>query len=126
MPEPANWIHDEKSLSIISEEFHKLLLSDDRINFLFQNVDMASLRRKQVWFFKSLALEDSEGTHSYMARVHKPLVEKNGLDEHHFTALIECLEKALKTADLDAQTAMRILSNAEKLKGHVLGTALPD
>lgn len=125
MPEPTDWALDEKSLSYISEEFHKLLLSDDRIKFLFEDVDMVTLRRKQVWFFKSLALEDSEGTHNYMARVHRPLVDKQGLNEHHFAALIECLTKALKVSDLNVKKAEKILSNAEKLKDHVLGKALP-
>lgn len=126
MPEPIDWTLDEKNLSFVSEEFHRLLLSDDRIKFLFENVDMASLRRKQVWFFKSLALEASEGTHSYMTRVHSALVDKHGLDEQHFAALLECLTKALQASELNAKAADKILANAEKLKDHVLGNALPE
>jgi len=124
MADPTGLITDQKILAAVNEEFHSLILADSRINFLFGAVDMGALRRKQVWFFASLALESSEGTHDYMRRIHQKLVAEDGLNGQHFDALMECLAKALNSSELDSEVAEKIISKAEKLRIFVLGEDL--
>jgi len=126
MPETISRNLDEEVLLELSKIFHEVLLKDQRINFLFENVDMAALGRKQSWFFTSLALNKSKGTQKYMRLSHEHLVEKYGLADAHFDALINCLEAALIRSALDPDTARHLLRQAENLRPYVLGTAKAD
>ena len=121
MVDPIGLITDQKTLAAVNEKFHSLILADNRINFLFDAVDMDALHRKQVWFFASLALESNEGTHDYMQRIHQKLVNEHGLKGQHFDAFVECLAKALHSSELNSDVAEKIISQAEKLRTFVLG-----
>jgi hemoglobin len=118
LPKP---IADAKTLEKVGDILHTLMLQDNRISFLFKHVNMDALRRKQVWFFTSLAMGTSESTHDYMRHTHQKLVRDFGLAEEHFNALMECLAQALETANMDPETSERMLDQAAKLKPHILG-----
>jgi len=120
MPTLFDRLGGEEVISKIIRDFYAIMLEDSRINYIFKSVDIEALQRKQAWFFTSLTLEKNKGTHDYMRRAHKNLVQQHGLNSIHFDAAIECLKKAMQANKIDPQSISDTLAHAQALENFVL------
>ncbi len=114
-------IGDTAALSEVIVRFYDILLSDTRINFIFKNVNMESLKRKQVWFFTSLMLNECSGTHDYVKKAHQNIVAKYDINATHFDILIDALTTAFQECHIDPESSRELIKKAKSLKPYVLG-----
>jgi len=106
--------------------FNRYIHEDPRILHFFAEADRKHIERKQAWFFTTLMMRKHEGTADYMAKTHRELVLKKGLNGEHFDVMLACLEKAIIDVDLPQNHARVILTAAKALKGAVLNEAAPN
>lgn len=102
--------------------FYRYVLQDDRINYWFEDVDMEKQAAKQRAFM-TMAFG---GPHSYtgadMRSGHAHLV-KRGLNDTHFDAVKENLEKALKDLSVPADLIQQVLDLVESTRNDILNRA---
>ena len=100
--------------------FYRHVLMDDRIAQFFEGVDMERQAAKQKAFL-TMAFG---GPHNYtgkdMRTGHAHLV-KNGLNDSHFDAVKENLEKTLKELGVGEGHIAQVLAIAESTREDVLG-----
>ncbi|MBX7254917.1 MAG: group 1 truncated hemoglobin [Candidatus Hydrogenedentes bacterium] len=99
--------------------FYRHVLGDDRISHFFDDVDMERQAAKQKAFL-TMAFG---GPHNYtgadMRRAHAHLVAR-GLNDTHFDAVKENLEKALSELSAPAELIQQVLAIAESTRNDVL------
>jgi len=100
--------------------FYRHVLTDDRISRFFEGVDMERQAAKQKAFL-TMAFG---GPHNYtgkdMRTGHAHLV-KEGLNDSHFDAVKENLEKTLQELGVGAGPIAQVLAVAESTREDVLG-----
>ncbi len=99
--------------------FYRYVLTDERISHFFEDVDMERQAAKQKAFM-TMAFG---GPHNYtgadMRRGHAHLVAR-GLNDSHFDAVKENLEKSLKDLSVPAELIQQVLAIAESTRNDVL------
>lgn len=93
--------------------FYRKVLSDDRVNEFFDDVDMEAQAAKQKGFLTMVFGGPNNYTGKDMREGHKHLVER-GLNDSHVDAIVELLGATLKelgAADADIQ-AVADLANS--------------
>lgn len=99
--------------------FYRYVLSDDRINHWFEGIDMEKQTAKQHAFL-TMALG---GPHSYTGKDlragHAHLVAR-GLNDEHFDAVKENLEKALRDLNVSQPQIDEVLNLVETTRSDVL------
>jgi len=99
--------------------FYRYVLTDPRVNYWFEDIDMEKQIAKQKGFM-TMAFG---GPHNYsgqdMREGHKHLVER-GLNDDHFDAIKENLEKALKDLDVPEHLIAQVLELVESTRDDVL------
>ena len=100
--------------------FYDKILADDRIKHFFDNIDMATQRRKQIMFmtyaFGGLPTYDGQN----MRDAHKKLVEEQGLNDSHFDAVAECLQATLDELSVPAELSGEIMGIVGSTRDDVL------
>lgn len=109
----------EAAVNAAVDVFYRHVLSDDRINYWFEDVDMERQAAKQKAFM-TMAFG---GPHSYtgqdMRNGHKHLVEK-GLNDSHFDAVAENLAKSLAELNVPQAEIDEVLALVETTRADVL------
>lgn len=99
--------------------FYRYVLADDRINHWFEGIDMEKQIAKQHAFM-TMAFG---GPHNYtgadLRRGHTHLVAR-GLNDEHFDAVKENLEKALKDLNVPEEKITQVLDLVETTRNDVL------
>lgn len=99
--------------------FYRYVLTDDRISHWFDDVDMERQAAKQKAFM-TMAFG---GPHNYtgadMRKGHAHLVAR-GLNDSHFDAVKENLEKALSDLSVPAAKIQEVLNLVESTRNDVL------
>ena len=86
----------EAAVDAAVDKFYEKVLQDERIKGFFHQVDMVQLRGHQKRFL-TYALGGASSYSGKMIRVsHKDLVDKKGLSDLHFDAILENLSSTLK------------------------------
>ncbi|GMW00364.1 MAG: hypothetical protein AMXMBFR84_15010 [Candidatus Hydrogenedentota bacterium] len=110
----------EAAVDAAVDVFYRHVLSDDRINFWFDGIDMERQAAKQKAFM-TLAFG---GPHAYsgkdMRGAHAALVAK-GLNDTHFNAVAENLSKALTELNVPRKDIDEVLAIVETTRADVLG-----
>ncbi|MBI1318085.1 MAG: group 1 truncated hemoglobin [Candidatus Hydrogenedens sp.] len=110
----------EAAVNAAVDVFYRHVLSDDRINYWFEDVDMERQAAKQKAFM-TMAFG---GPHNYtgddMRNGHKHLVEK-GLNDSHFDAVAENLAKALAELNVPQAEIDEVLALVGTTRNDVLG-----
>ena len=111
----------EPAINAAVDLFYDKVLADKRINHFFTNTDMAAQRGHQKMFL-SYAFGGMPGySGKSMREAHAPLVEKMGLNDNHFDAVMENLGAALEELNVPAELITEAASIAESVRDDVLG-----
>lgn len=110
----------EAAVNAAVDIFYRKVLSDDRINHFFDDVDMAKQAAKQKAFL-TMAFG---GPHNYdgldMRRGHAHLVQR-GLSDRHFDAVVEDLATTLRELKVPEDLIGQVAAIAESTRNDVLG-----
>jgi len=102
------------------DRFYRHVLSDDRINYWFDGIDMEKQASKQKAFL-TMAFG---GPHNYtgedMRRGHAHLVAR-GLNDTHFDAVVENLATTLREMEVAEELIAQVAAVAESTRNDVLG-----
>ncbi len=95
------------------------ILRDDRINNFFESVDIEKQKRKMNAFLTYIFGGPSLYLGKDMRRAHKNAV-KNGLDDEHVDAMMECVHTTLQELNISKDNTIKIVNVIEKHRGDVL------
>jgi hemoglobin len=113
-------IGGEAAVNAAVDIFYRKVLSDDRINAFFDDVDMEKQAAKQKAFL-TMAFG---GPHNYtgldMRKGHAHLVSR-GLDDSHVDAVIEDLGATLRELGVKEELIAQVAAIAESTRNDVLG-----
>lgn len=100
--------------------FYDKVLADERISHFFTNTDMARQRQHQKMFltyaFGGMPGYSGKG----MREAHAPLVEKLGLNDSHFDAVMDNLGAALVELNVPEALIAEAATIAESVRADVL------
>lgn len=100
--------------------FYDKVLADARIKHFFANTDMARQRQHQKAFL-TYAFGGTPGYNGRgMSAAHKPLVEKLGLNDTHFDAVVENLATTLTELGVGDELIGEVAAVAESIRDAVL------
>jgi len=109
----------EAAVDAAVDIFYRHVLSDDRIAHWFDDIDMEKQAAKQKAFM-TMAFG---GPHHYsgkdMRSAHAPLVAR-GLNDTHFDAVAENLQKSLLELNVPQDKIDQVLAIVESTRGDVL------
>lgn len=100
--------------------FYKKVLADDRIKHFFEGVNITRLRVHQQLFFAYAFGGEKSYPGKTLRRAHQALVEKKGLTDEHFDAVIENLGDALKELGVSQDLIAEAAAIAESARKEVL------
>lgn len=99
--------------------FYRKVLSDPRVDFFFEGIDMERQIAKQKGFL-TMAFGGPTGYTSFdMRRAHSPLLAK-GLNDTHFNVIAEHLSATLAQLNVPPALIDRVLAIAESTRADVL------
>ena len=100
--------------------FYRHVLSDDRISYWFDDVDMERQAAKQKAFLTMAFGGPNNYTGLDMRKGHAQLV-KRGLNDIHFNAVCENLKKTMEELNVPAKLINEAMVVAESTRNDVLG-----
>ena len=107
---------------IVEKASHYLyvnILSDDRINHFFEDIDIEKQKRKMSAFLTYIFGGPSLYLGKDMRRAHRNAVA-SGLGDGHVDAMMECVRKALNELDIDSDAIDEVIQTIEKHRDDVL------
>ncbi len=96
------------------------ILRDERINQFFENVDIEKQKRKMSTFLTNIFGGPSLYLGKTMRKVHKNAV-KDGLNDVHVDAMMECVSATLKELAIDSDLINKVINVIEEHRDDVLG-----
>ena len=107
------------AMEAASHHLYLNIMNDDRVKGFFDNVDMERQKRKMSSFltqaFGGPAIYEGQN----MRQAHKKAVEK-GLNDGHFDAVIECVQKTLIDLGVGESQASIVVDKIESYRDDVL------
>lgn len=102
------------------DKFYEKVMADSRINYFFDGIDMKRQRAKQ----KAFLTYAFGGAPSYsglsMRKSHERLVREKGLNDSHFDAVAENLQKTLEELNVPANLIGEVMTIAASTRNDVL------
>ncbi len=114
-------IGGEPAVEAAVDLFYDKVLADGRIRHFFEGVDMARQRQHQKMFLTYAFGGMSAYPGAGMRKAHGHLVEKYGLNDGHFDAVMENLGAALVELQVPAELIAEAAAIAESVRADVLG-----
>lgn len=109
------------AVNLAVDRFYDKVLVDDRIKHFFTGVDMDRMREHQKKFL-TFAFGGSPGYDGQgMRAAHARLVDRMGLNDSHFDAVVENLAAVLTDLGVPAPLIGEVATIAESVRGDVLG-----
>jgi len=109
----------EAAVSAAVDIFYRKVLTDDRVNGFFDDVDMDGQIAKQKAFLTMVFGGPNNYTGKNMREAHAPLVEK-GLSDLHVDVVIEHLGATLKELGVADEDIAEVASIANSVRDDVL------
>lgn len=110
----------EPAIDAAVDLFYDKVLADSRINHFFTDTDMARQRGHQKMFlsfaFGGMPNYSGKG----MRAAHAPLVERLGLNDSHFDAVVENLAASLSQLGVSDALIGEVAAVAESIRDDVL------
>jgi hemoglobin len=110
----------EAAVSIAVDVFYGKVLADERIKHFFSGVDMGQQKIHMERFMKYAFGGSTNYSGKSLRDAHKHLVEKMGLSDEHFDAVLENLGTALKDIGVDAGLVAEAAQIVESTRSDVL------
>jgi hemoglobin len=110
----------EAAVNAAVEIFYRKVLSDDRINAFFEDVDMDKQLAKQKAFLTFAFGGPNHYSGLDMRNAHARLVKK-GLNDSHFDAVMEHLGATLQELNVPSNLISEAAAIAESTRADVLG-----
>lgn len=108
------------AVELAVDKFYDRVLEDDRIKHFFVDADVEKLRSHQKRFL-AYAFGGMPGYNGKnMRAAHAPLVEKFGLNDTHFNAVVENLAAVLTELGVPMPLIGEVAVIAESIRGDVL------
>lgn len=101
------------------DSFYRKVLSDDRVNYFFDNVDMEKQIAKQKSFLTFVFSGPNHYTGKDMREGHRHLL-KMGLNDSHVDIIIELLGKTLKELGVSDKDIGEVAAIANSVRDDVL------
>jgi hemoglobin len=110
----------EAAVDAAVDIFYDKVLADARIKHFFIDTDMTRQRRHQKMFLTYAfgGMSDYQGRG--MRQAHQPLVEKLGLNDGHFDAVLENIAASLQQLNVPAELIAEAAAIAESVRNDVL------
>lgn len=102
------------------DKFYDRVLEDDRIKHFFDGIDMSKQRGHQKAFLTHAFGGSSNYDGRSMREAHRRLVEKLGMTDKHFDAVIDDLGAALRDLGVAEDLVQEVAAIAESVRGDVL------
>jgi hemoglobin len=100
--------------------FYRKVLADRSLRQFFEHVDMDHLRSRQAMFLTMLVGARKKYTGKDLGTAHaRPRGE--GMNEEHFTALLNHFQKALEEVGIEREAVTEIIERLEGTRDAVLG-----
>ena len=109
----------EPAVDAAVDIFYRKVLSDERVNEFFDDVDMEQQAAKQKGFLTMVFGGPNHYTGKDMREGHKHLVER-GLNDSHVDAIIELLGGTLQELGVNEADISEVASIAESVRDDVL------
>jgi len=97
------------------------MLNDERISRFFDGIEVPVLLRHQKEFLKFLFGGEDGYSGRSMREAHRSLVEKQGLSDSHFDALVETAANVLRDLGYSNALVVMAVTRIESLRNDVLG-----
>ncbi len=114
-------IGGDEAISAVVDQFYENVMQDPRIAHFFENIDVEQLKEHQSQFLKFAFVGYGDYPKNHLRDAHAHLVANHGLNETHFTAVVENLEAALKECHVNETYSKMILVIVGSVKEDVLG-----
>jgi len=112
-------IGGEAAVDAAVDIFYRKVLSDDRINDFFDDVDMDSQVAKQKAFLTMAFGGPNNYTGKDMREGHRHLVSR-GLNEDHFNAVVENLANTLTELGVSSEDIGEVAGIADSVRDDIL------
>ncbi len=110
----------EAAINAAVDLFYDKALADTRINYFFTDTDMERQRSHQKAFL-TFAFGGAPGYDGKRMRdAHAPLVEKMGLNDSHFDAVVENLADSLNELGVNDELIGEVAGIAESIREDIL------
>ncbi|MEB3212690.1 MAG: group 1 truncated hemoglobin [Leptolyngbyaceae bacterium] len=107
----------KESVKLVVDKFYQRVLDDNRIKHFFDGVDMVKQKAHQTAFLTYAFGGTNRYSGTHMSAAHKHLVEKMGLNDEHFDAILENLVATLKELNLAQDLIDQVMAIAGD-RGH--------
>jgi hemoglobin len=111
----------EAAVNAAVDIFYRKVLSDYRINRFFENTDIEKQAAKQKSFLTMAFGGPNNYNGADMRQAHAHLVQKLGLDDSHFDAVMEHLTATLVELSVPQNLIDQVAAIAESTRNDVLG-----
>ncbi|WP_150049800.1 MULTISPECIES: group I truncated hemoglobin [Methylomonas] len=111
----------EAAVSAAVDIFYRKVLGDYRINRFFDHTDIEKQAAKQKAFLTMAFGGPANYSGSDMRQAHAHLVQKFGLDDSHFDAVMEHLAATLQELKVPSELIVEAAAIAESTRNDVLG-----
>ncbi|MEQ1601536.1 MAG: group 1 truncated hemoglobin [Methylophilaceae bacterium] len=111
----------EAAVNAAIDIFYRKVLSDSRISYFFDNVDMEKQAAKQKAFLTMAFGGPNNYSGADMRQAHAHLVQKLGLTDVHFDAVLEHLSTTLQELNAPQNLINQVTTIAESTRNDVLG-----
>lgn len=112
-------IGGEAAVNLAVDNFYRKVLTDDRVNYFFDGVDMEKQIVKQKGFLTMVFGGPNNYTGLDMRKGHKHLIAK-GLNDSHVDAIIELLGQTLKELNVADSDITEVAAIANSVRDDVL------
>ncbi len=110
----------EAAVNAAVDIFYRKVLADDRINYFFEGVDMDKQAAKQKAFLTFAFGGPNQYSGKDMRVGHRHLVQKLGLSDVHFDAVVENLAAVLTELGVSGDMIQEVAAIAETVRNDVL------
>jgi hemoglobin len=111
----------EPAIERVVAALYQRVLVDPTLTPFFASVDMAALHAHQRHFLSVAFGEDRRYEGRSLRDAHRDLVQRHGLDESHFDAVLTHLEAAMKEVGLAPVLVAETMAVVETKRRDVLG-----
>ena len=109
----------EDAVNIAVDNFYRKVLSDDRVNYFFDDVDMDKQIPKQKAFLTMVFGGPNNYTGKDMREGHRHLL-KRGLNDSHVDVIIELLGQTLGELGAEEKDILEVAAIANSVRDDVL------
>ncbi len=115
-----NRIGGKPAIDAAVDIFYSKIMADNRINHLFEGIDMPKQITKQRVFLTYAFGGAPNYSGPSMRKAHEKLVNEKGLNGDHFTAVAENLQSTLEDLNVPSNLASEVMTLVASTKADVL------